>query len=86
MCYYVLQYAKSFKALKMLSIIFQRRLDLEICPDNAVCGDIFFMKRLLRDGTRRQEYRHISNCKCPGTDGCNFEEDHLVYQSKTHRY
>lgn len=70
---------------EIISEYVSRRPELEVCPENAVCGDIFFMRRLLRDGTRRAENRHISNCKCPGLDGCNFHKDHLVFQSLTHR-
>ncbi|XP_063428153.1 uncharacterized protein LOC134711478 isoform X1 [Mytilus trossulus] len=64
---------------------FVSRPKLLFCPRNATCGDIFFQRRLLKDGTRRPENRHITNCICPGTEGCNFDDDHTIFQSTTHR-
>lgn len=61
------------------------RQNLLFCPVNATCGDIFFQRRLLRDGTRRPENRHITNCICPGTNGCDFDDSHTIFQSTTHR-
>lgn len=74
----------SFHTIYILVCFFQRP-KLLFCPGNATCGDIFFQRRLLKDGTRRPENRHITNCICPGTDGCNFDDDHTIFQSTTHR-
>ncbi|XP_062584676.1 uncharacterized protein LOC134246344 [Saccostrea cucullata] len=65
--------------------VYITRSNSPVCPPRAVCGDVFEFDRRRDDGTVEPERRHITNCFCNNTRSCNFNREHMIYQSRTQR-